>query len=179
MHVFIVPPLLLWWLQIKYNIQIFSLYLEALCPPDTRDSTLRALLCPVKASPTDLTLGSLSAPPSDSAAQELSNALLRHGEALLGEAQSVLVTRGLHWLQQGSEAKALYFFTQAQAHGRATALLDGSLCRCMVALCRHLSGSDEAHGMQASLWSLDGLAMDYKRVSDIHSTTSRLYVSNW
>lgn len=204
---------------VSCRVQICCLYLETLCPAETHDDPsltlkLRALLCPVKATPSDLTLLpqetsssssssllSSHVPVSDKEALDLSNSLLRHGgDSLLSEAQSVLVTRGLHWLlpqphqhqhqhqQQGeeeegrgNEAKALFFFTQAQAHGRATALLDASLTRCVVAFCRHVSGSGGGgggeRGLSASLWSLDGLAIDYRRVSDIHSTTSRLYVS--
>ena len=123
-------------------------------------------------------LGSLQAPRSDKEAIELCDSFLECGDSLLCEAQSVLVTRGLFWLQRKNEAKALSFFLQAQSHGRATALLDECLRRCIVAFCRHISNSGVAHThLQASLWSLDGLAIDYKFPSDIHSTTSRLYVS--
>lgn len=124
-------------------------------------------------SPADHTLGSLHVPVSDQEALSLSRALLDSGEGLLVEAQSVLVARGLLWLERGRQAKALYFFSQAQAHGRTTALLEDSFRRCVVAFCGHARGAGNSGG----LWSRDGLAVDYRRISDIHSTTTRDYVS--
>lgn len=152
------------------------MYLETLCSPDTCQSTLKALLCPEVASPADITLGTLQPATSDAEALELCEALLAHEDELLTEAQSVLVTRGLFWLKQSNEAKALYFFSQAQAHSRATALLDASLQRCIVSFCSQIT---LCSGMEngASFDNVDALAIDYKQVQDIHSTTSRLYVS--
>ena len=154
--------------------QVFSSYLQALCPQESRWDALKKLLCPTVAGPRDSRLGTLRYVDSDEKAQCLSNALLTLGEGLLAEAQSVLVTRGLYWLEHHNLPKAFFFFIESQSHGRMINVLDATFKRCVVALCRRLGVSV---GSQPAMWSMDGLAMDYKNVSDIHSTTSSFYVS--
>lgn len=161
-------------------LQVFSQYLEVLCSPDACCSTLKFLLCPVVASSDNLSLGSLLPAASDSDAIHLSDALLTHGSPLMRESQSVLVTRGLFWLQRNNEAKALFLFIHAQAHSRAAALLDTSFQRCIVAFCKFTRTCSETDGVTtSSILTLDGLAIDYKCRSDIHSTTTGKYVSSF
>jgi hypothetical protein len=145
------------------------MYLKTLCSPVKCITALQTLLCPDenKATSANITLDHLEPLDGDLKTIERCNELLSYGDGLLSEgAQSTLIIRGLYWqAREDRETKALFFFVEAQSNGRIINLLNHTFENCIVDYCKYVAFTENV------------LLMQYNLPTDIHLTTSRLYVS--